>query len=67
MLIRVRWFVLGALSGAGGAIYVVDQLRRAREALTPRNLARGGARGVASLIDAAAERIAPDPTVDLDD
>ena len=59
MLLRVRWFLFGALSAAGGAIYVVDQLRRARERMTPENLARGGARGVASLIDGAANRIAP--------
>jgi len=59
MLLRIRWFLLGAFAAASGAVYAVDQLRRARQRLTPENMARSGARGVASLIDAAAERIAP--------
>jgi hypothetical protein len=61
MLVRIRWFLLGALSAAGGAVYLADQLRRAREAVTPANLARGGARSLAAAIDAAADRIAPHP------
>lgn len=70
MLLRIRWFVLGVVAAGAGVAYVVDQLRRARERLTPENLARGGARGVASLIEAAAERIAPGnggPPSSLDD
>jgi hypothetical protein len=59
MLLRIRWFLLGAVSAAGGAVYLADQLRRAREAVTPANLARGGARSIAAAIDAAADRIAP--------
>ena len=60
MLLRIRWFLIGVLASAGGAVYVIEHLRRAREQMTPANLARGGARGVASLIEAAADRIAPD-------
>jgi hypothetical protein len=59
MLLRIRWFFLGFAAASAGAVYVIDQLRRAREHLTPENLTRSGARGVATLIDAAAERIAP--------
>ena len=61
MLVRVRWFLLGFATAAGGAVYVADQLRRAREKLTPENMARESARGVASLLDAAADRIEPSP------
>ena len=59
MLVRVRWFLLGFATAAGGAVYVVDQLRRARERLTPENMAKGSARSVATLLDAAADRIEP--------
>ncbi|MDJ0961681.1 MAG: hypothetical protein QNJ88_13565 [Acidimicrobiia bacterium] len=59
MLLRIRWFVVGFLTATAAAAYVIDQVRRAREKLTPENLTRSGARGVAALIDAAAERIAP--------
>ena len=59
MLLRIRWFLLGFAAASAGAVYVIDQVRRARERLTPENLTRSGARGVASLIDAAATRIAP--------
>jgi hypothetical protein len=60
MLLRIRWFLIGALSAAGGAVYLAEQLRRARERMTPANLARGGARSLAAAIDAAADRISPD-------
>ena len=61
MFVRIRWFVIGAATSLGAAAYVANQLRRARERLTPRNLARGGARGVADMIDRAADRVAPSP------
>lgn len=59
MLVRIRWFVIGAATSLGAAAYVANQLRRARERLTPRNLAKGGARSVADLIDRAADRVSP--------
>ena len=59
MLLRVRWFLLGAVTAASGAVYVIEQLRRARERMTPENLARESARSVATLLDAAADRIEP--------
>jgi hypothetical protein len=59
MLVRVRWFVLGALSSMGAMAFVAAQVKKARERLTPANLARGGARSLASLLDAAADRVAP--------
>jgi hypothetical protein len=59
MLLRFRWFLIGAATSLGAAAYVASQVRRARQRLTPGNLAREGAHGVASLIDRAADRIAP--------
>jgi hypothetical protein len=66
MLLRIRWFLIGALSAAAGAVYVADQLRRARERMTPANLAKGGARSLAGVIDAAADRIAPPSSAGAD-
>ena len=59
MLLRIRWFVFGAVSSVGLFAYAARQLRRARERLAPRNLARKGARGVADLLGDAATRVAP--------
>ncbi len=59
MLVRLRWFLLGALSSAGALGWLAVQVKRARERLTPANLARRGARGFADVLDALAERVAP--------
>jgi hypothetical protein len=60
MFLRIRWFVVGALSSLGVLTYLANELRKARERVTPRNLANSGLRGVASLIDTAAEAVRPD-------
>jgi hypothetical protein len=60
MLLRIRWFVVGALASLGLFGYLAAQLRKARERLTPHNLARHGKRAVADLLDSAAETIRPD-------
>jgi hypothetical protein len=60
MLLRIRWFLLGVAATLGGGAYIVHQLRRMREQLAPKNVARVGVTGVADLIDAAARRIHPD-------
>jgi hypothetical protein len=59
MLIRIRWFVIGAVTALGSAAYVVNQLRRMREKLAPKAVARVGVDGVADLIEATARRIDP--------
>jgi hypothetical protein len=59
MLVRIRWFVIGAATSLGAVAYVAGQLRRARERLTPGNLARGGARSMADMLDHVADRVAP--------
>ena len=59
MLIRLRWFLLGVLSSVGALGWLAVQVKRARERLTPGNLARQGARGFADVLDTIAERVAP--------
>lgn len=60
MLLRIRWFIMGALASIGLVSYLAAQLRKARQLLTPRNLADTGMRGVADLLDAAAEAVQPE-------
>jgi hypothetical protein len=60
MLLRIRWFVMGAGAAIGLVGYLANQVRRAREKLTPRNLAGAGMRGVADLLDTAAEAVQPE-------
>jgi len=60
MLLRVRWFIMGAAASLGVVSYLAKQLRMARERMTPRNLANTGMRGVADLIDSAAEAVRPE-------
>jgi hypothetical protein len=43
----------------GALGWLAVQVKRARERLTPANLARQGARGFADALDALAERVAP--------
>lgn len=57
MLLRIRWFIMGALASLGVFGYLAKQLRKARERITPRNLARRGMRGVADVLDEAADRV----------
>ncbi len=59
MLLRIRWFILGAVASVGFVTYLANQLRRARERLTPRNLANTGMRSVAEMLDTAADVVAP--------
>jgi hypothetical protein len=60
MFVRIRWFVAGILAAMGGMGYLVNQVRRAREKLTPANLVAAGKQQAANWIDAVAERVAPD-------
>ena len=59
VLVRLRWFFLGVLSSLGALGWLAVQVRKARERLTPANLARRGARGVADTLEVIAERVAP--------
>ena len=59
MLLRIRWFLLGALSSLGTIAYLAVQVRRARERLSPSALARSGSRTVTTILDRTADRIAP--------
>ena len=61
MLLRIRWFLMGALTIAGLAGYLLNELRKAREKLTPRAVANTGLRRVAKLLDTAADAVQPDP------
>ena len=59
MFLRIRWFIMGALASAGVLSYLANQLRKARERLTPRSMANRGLRGVASALDSAADAVQP--------
>lgn len=59
MVLRIRWFIMGALASIGLVSYAAAQLRKARERLTPRNLANSGMRSVARLFDTAADAVQP--------
>lgn len=59
MLTRIRWFILGVVTATGVLSYLANQLRKARERLTPRNLANSGLRGFARALDNAADAIQP--------
>lgn len=61
MFLRIRWFVAGALSSLGAFAYLANELRKARERMTPRNLANTGLKGVAKVFDTAADAVQPDP------
>ncbi len=61
MFLRIRWFVVGALSSLGAFAYLANELRKARERMTPRNLANTGLKGVAKVFDTAADAVQPDP------
>ncbi len=60
MLLRIRWFIMGAGASLRVVAYLASQVRKARERMTPRNLANSGMRGVADLIDSAADAVRPD-------
>ncbi len=60
MLLRLRWFALGALSVVSGGVYVVGKMRRARERLTAANFRRTSGHALADALGAAARRLAPD-------
>lgn len=60
MLLRIRWFVLGVASSVGVIAYLAAQVKRARERLSARAMARSGGRTVAVLLDRAADRVAPE-------
>ena len=59
MLLRIRWFIMGVAASLGAIGYLANQVRKARERMTPRNIAKSGMRGVADLLDTAAEAVKP--------
>ena len=59
MFVRLRWFVLGMASAFGLLSYLATQVKRAKEQITPANLARRGVRSVAGVLDTTADRIDP--------
>lgn len=59
MFTRIRWFILGAATATGVLGYLASQARKARERLTPRNLANSGLRKFASALDNAADAVQP--------
>jgi hypothetical protein len=64
MFVRIRWFVLGALSSFGMVAYVANHLRRVRTSITPANLAKGAAIVLADALDATARRVSSHDQLD---
>ena len=60
MFVRIRWFIAGALAAFGGIGFLATKVKKAREKLTPANLAAVGKRQAASWLDSLADRVAPD-------
>ncbi|MCP4306876.1 MAG: hypothetical protein GY926_22000 [bacterium] len=60
MFLRIRWFVMGAAASVGIFTYLANVVRKARDRMTPRNLANSGLRGVANLLDNAADAVKSD-------
>jgi hypothetical protein len=54
---RIWWFAAGVFVGAWGTLRTVQRVQRARAALSPGNLARNGALGVADLLETGATRL----------
>lgn len=61
MLLRARWFIMGAVASVSMGAYLANQVRKARLRMTPRNIATSAMRGVARLLDDAANSVQPDP------
>jgi hypothetical protein len=60
MLLRARWFILGAIATVSGGVFAAARLRRAREMLNAQSAAKLGARGVAGMIDRVADSVSPE-------
>ncbi len=54
MLVRIRWFMLGALTAMGSGAWLLGRAVRLRERLTPTSLARASGRAAADALDAIA-------------
>ena len=59
MLLRIRWFIMGAAVSVGALGYIINEMRKARERMTPRNIANAGARGLGRALEAAGTAIRP--------
>lgn len=57
MLVRLRWFLLGAAATAWGGAVVIGRLARLREKFTPGNLAREGGTLAADWLDRVGDSI----------
>jgi hypothetical protein len=59
MLRRIRWFSLGLAAGVGGSAWIATKVRRARQAMTPANMGRAAARGLADALEAGSRALRP--------
>ena len=50
---------MGAVVSVGALGYIINELRKARERMTPRNIANAGARGFGRALEAAGAAIRP--------
>lgn len=58
MLVRIRWFLLGAATSLGGGMLLLGRLVRLRRALTPANAARASGEAAAAWLARAADAVA---------
>jgi hypothetical protein len=57
MLVRIRWFMLGALTAMGSGAWLLGRVVRLRERLTPSAVARTSGHAAADALDALATSI----------
>ena len=61
MFLRMRWLGIGMITSLGLVAWLAARVKRMRERLSTRALARSGGRTVASLLDRAADRVGSSP------
>jgi hypothetical protein len=58
MLLRIRWFLMGAAAAVSGGAYLAARVRRARQRFTARSAGRAAALATADLLEGAGRRLA---------
>lgn len=54
---RTRWFMVGVLTGASGMVWFAVRMRRLRDRMRPRAVARRGAGRLADSLEATGRRL----------
>jgi len=59
VLLRIRWFMIGAMSSVAGGAYVLVKLRQMRARMTPANVGRASALAAADALALAGRLVEP--------